>query len=214
MLSSTGDAYQLDWCDDESYLNERFDCVIGADVAYEVSVVPDLVRATLAHVADDGFALIVGERKRPAMRALLVRCIDVSMLGFAQTRRQKHLKQRDARRPRLRLSVLVVVACDCRRQGNQVCCLGPAKGSRLRAICKRLKGCAGGCPHDARPDRSCECEWARTGRWYAPNVFCENEEPEEEGEEEEGLPRWREQPESGGRWPADEEAPLPELVKV
>ena len=54
MLSSTGDAYQLDWCDDESYLNERFDCVIGADVAYENSVVPDLVRATLAHAAADG----------------------------------------------------------------------------------------------------------------------------------------------------------------
>ena len=86
MLSSTGDAYQLDWCDDESYLNERFDCVIGADVAYEVSVVPDLVRATLAHVADDGVALIVGERKRPAMRALLdalpadqVRALDYDM---------------------------------------------------------------------------------------------------------------------------------------
>ena len=45
--------------------------MIGADVAYENSVVPDLVRATLAHVADDGVALIVGERKRPAMRALL-----------------------------------------------------------------------------------------------------------------------------------------------
>ena len=71
MLSSTGDAYQLDWCDEETYLGERFDCVIGADVAYEASVVPDLVRATLAHVADDGVALIVGERKRPAMRALL-----------------------------------------------------------------------------------------------------------------------------------------------
>jgi len=65
------DAHQLDWTDDDSYLNERFDCVIGADVAYEVSVVPDLVRATLAHVAADGVALIVGERKRPAMRALL-----------------------------------------------------------------------------------------------------------------------------------------------
>ena len=64
-------AHQLDWTDDESYLGERFDCVIGADVAYEVSVVPDLVRATLAHVSDDGVALIVGERKRPAMRALL-----------------------------------------------------------------------------------------------------------------------------------------------
>ena len=86
MLSSTGDAYQLDWCDDESYLNERFDCVIGADVAYENSVVPDLVRATLAHVAADGVALIVGERKRPAMRALLealpadqVRALDYDM---------------------------------------------------------------------------------------------------------------------------------------
>ena len=86
MLSSTGDAYQLDWCDDASYLNERFDCVIGADVAYENSVVPDLVRATLAHVAADGVALIVGERKRPAMRALLealpadqVRALDYDM---------------------------------------------------------------------------------------------------------------------------------------
>ena len=64
-------AHQLDWCDEDTFLGERFDCVIGADVAYEVSVVPDLVRATLAHVADDGVALIVGERKRPAMRALL-----------------------------------------------------------------------------------------------------------------------------------------------
>ena len=64
-------AHQLDWTDSDSYLGERFDCVIGADVAYEASVVPDLVRATLAHVADDGVALIVGERKRPAMRALL-----------------------------------------------------------------------------------------------------------------------------------------------
>ena len=79
-------AHQLDWTDDESYLNERFDCVIGADVAYEVSVVPDLVRATLAHVSDDGVALIVGERKRPAMRALLdalpadqVRALDYDM---------------------------------------------------------------------------------------------------------------------------------------
>ena len=71
MLSSTGDAYQLDWCDEDTFLGEKFDCVIGADVAYEVSVVPDLVRATLAHVSDDGVALIVGERKRPAMRALL-----------------------------------------------------------------------------------------------------------------------------------------------
>ena len=64
-------AHQLDWCDEDTFLGEKFDCVIGADVAYEVSVVPDLVRATLAHVADDGVALIVGERKRPAMRALL-----------------------------------------------------------------------------------------------------------------------------------------------
>ena len=64
-------ARRLDWTDGDSYLGERFDCVIGADVAYEVSVVPDLVRATLAHVSDDGVALIVGERKRPAMRALL-----------------------------------------------------------------------------------------------------------------------------------------------
>ena len=64
-------AHQLDWTDDASYLSDKFDCVIGADVAYEASVVPDLVRATLAHVADDGVALIVGERKRPAMRALL-----------------------------------------------------------------------------------------------------------------------------------------------
>ena len=64
-------AHQLDWTDDGSYLSDKFDCVIGADVAYENSVVPDLVRATLAHVADDGVALIVGERKRPAMRALL-----------------------------------------------------------------------------------------------------------------------------------------------
>ena len=47
---------------------------------------PDLVRATLAHVADDGVALIVGERKRPAMRALLdalpadqVRALDYDM---------------------------------------------------------------------------------------------------------------------------------------
>ena len=72
LVSMLGEgAHQLDWTDDASYLDERFDCVIGADVAYEVSVVPDLVRATLAHVADDGFALIVGERKRPAMRALL-----------------------------------------------------------------------------------------------------------------------------------------------
>ena len=64
-------AHQRDWCDEDTFLGEKFDCVIGADVAYEVSVVPDLVRATLAHVADDGVALIVGERKRPAMRALL-----------------------------------------------------------------------------------------------------------------------------------------------
>ena len=76
----------LDWTDDASYLGERFDCVIGADVAYEAAVVPDLVRATLAHVADDGVALIVGERKRPAMRALLdalpadqVRALDYDM---------------------------------------------------------------------------------------------------------------------------------------
>ena len=64
-------AHRLDWCDEGTFLGEKFDCVIGADVAYEVSVVPDLVRATLAHVSDDGVALIVGERKRPAMRALL-----------------------------------------------------------------------------------------------------------------------------------------------
>merc|ERR1712138_376335 len=64
-------AHQLDWTDDDSYLSDKFDCVIGADGAYAASVVPDLVRATLAHVADDGVAWIVGERKRPAMRALL-----------------------------------------------------------------------------------------------------------------------------------------------
>ena len=64
-------AHRLDWCDEDTFLGEKFDCVIGADVAYEASVVPDLVKATLAHVADDGVALIVGERKRPAMRALL-----------------------------------------------------------------------------------------------------------------------------------------------
>mmetsp|Transcript_15318 Transcript_15318/g.40429 ORF Transcript_15318/g.40429 Transcript_15318/m.40429 type:complete len:263 (-) Transcript_15318:9-797(-) len=79
-------AHRLDWCDEDTFLGEKFDCVIGADVAYEVSVVPDLVRATLAHVADDGVALIVGERKRPAMRALLdalpadqVRALDYDM---------------------------------------------------------------------------------------------------------------------------------------
>jgi len=72
LVSMLGDgARRLDWTDGDSYLGERFDCVIGADVAYEVSVVPDLVRATRAHVSDDGVALIVGERKRPAMRALL-----------------------------------------------------------------------------------------------------------------------------------------------
>ena len=72
LVSMLGEgAHQLDWCDEDTFLGEKFDCVIGADVAYETSVVPDLVRATLAHVADDGVALIVGERKRPAMRALL-----------------------------------------------------------------------------------------------------------------------------------------------
>ena len=87
LVSMLGEgAHQLDWCNEHTFLGEKFDCVIGADVAYEVSVVPDLVRATLAHVADDGVALIVGERKRPAMRALLdalpadqVRALDYDM---------------------------------------------------------------------------------------------------------------------------------------
>ena len=80
-------AKKLDWCDADTYLGENFDVVIGADLAYDLAVVPDLVNAITAHVAADGVALIVGECKRPAIKVLLDALPGARALDYDMERR-------------------------------------------------------------------------------------------------------------------------------
>lgn len=59
----------LDWTNQKSYLNEKFDTIIASDVAYDMQYIPGLIKTIKYHLSENGVAVIVGP-EREAMKFL------------------------------------------------------------------------------------------------------------------------------------------------
>lgn len=70
----------MDWTNPETYINSKFDVIIGSDLIYEGAPISDLIRTISHHLSATGSCLIIMPNKRK-MTPIFVSEIENAGLG-------------------------------------------------------------------------------------------------------------------------------------